>query len=183
MSSSTNVKIVVADPSAIGLLGLAIVTLVASAAKFGLVEGVGLVIPWVIFLGAIAQMIACVNDLKHNNVFGATAFGGYSLFWFGVGMTWLIELGVFGPELQMASDPKSLGAFQRAYAVLGVQRNLRILGVFARLALQENKANYLVHMPRVWRYIQRNLRAPGLQGLKALIDAEFPSPANLNWTV
>ena len=74
-------------------------------------------------------------------------------------------------------------AFQLAYAVLGVQRNLRILGVFARLALQENKANYLVHMPRVWRYIQRNLRAPGLQGLKALIDAEFPSPANLNWTV
>ena len=74
-------------------------------------------------------------------------------------------------------------AFQRAYAVLGVQRNLRILGVFARLALHENKANYLVHMPRVWRYIQRNLRAPGLQGLKALIDAEFPSPANLNWTV
>jgi aminoglycoside/choline kinase family phosphotransferase len=49
--------------------------------------------------------------------------------------------------------------------------------------LQENKANYLVHMPRVWRYIQCNLRAPGLQGLKALIDAEFPSPANLNWTV
>ncbi len=114
MSSSTDVKIVVADPSAIGLLGLAMVTLVASAAKFGMISGLGLVIPWVLFLGATAQMLACVNDLKHNNVFGATAFGGYAFFWYGVGMSWMIQMGTFGAGLQAAADPKAL-----AFAFLG----------------------------------------------------------------
>ncbi len=114
MSSSTDVKIVVADPSAIGLLGLAMVTLVASAAKFGMISGLGLVIPWVLFLGATAQMVACVNDLKHNNIFGATAFGGYAFFWYGVGMSWMIQMGVFGEGMQAAADPKAL-----AFAFLG----------------------------------------------------------------
>jgi len=77
----TKVKVVVADPSAIGLFGLAMVTLVASSQKLGLTEGVSLVLPWAIFLGATAQLLACLNDFKHNNTFGATAFGAYAFFW------------------------------------------------------------------------------------------------------
>lgn len=45
---------VVADLSALGLFGLAMVTLVASSQKLGLTEGVSLVLPWSIFLGATA---------------------------------------------------------------------------------------------------------------------------------
>ena len=71
--NESKVKIVVADPSAIGLFGLAMVTLVASSQKLGLTSGVSLVIPWAIFLGAAAQLVACINDFKHNNHFGATA--------------------------------------------------------------------------------------------------------------
>ena len=47
-------------------------------------------------LGGFAQIFACIHDAKHNNTFGTTAFGAYGLFWLGVGMTWLIQLGVFG---------------------------------------------------------------------------------------
>lgn len=109
MNQNNCVKIEVADPSALGLLGLAMVTLVASANKFGFITGVSLVIPWVVFLGAFAQLIACLNDIKHGNVFGMTAFGGYAFFWFGMAMSWLIQLGVFGEGMKMSADPKAFG--------------------------------------------------------------------------
>lgn len=47
--SQTKVKIVNADPSAMGLFGLAIVTLVASSQKLGITEGLSYAIPWAIF--------------------------------------------------------------------------------------------------------------------------------------
>lgn len=76
-----HVKQVIIDPTAIGLFGLAMVTLVASSQKLGWTENVSGVLPWAIFLGGIAQLIASNYDAKHNNVFGATAFAGYGLFW------------------------------------------------------------------------------------------------------
>lgn len=107
--NESKVKIVVADPSAIGLFGLAMVTLVASSQKLGLTSGVSLVIPWAIFLGACAQLVACINDFKHNNHFGATAFGAYAFFWFAMAMSWMIQNGVFGETLAAAADPKQFG--------------------------------------------------------------------------
>lgn len=103
------VKITTADPSALGLFGLAIVTLVASSQKLGLTSDVSFVIPWAIFLGAFAQLFACINDCKRNNVFGTTAFGGYALFWFAVAMSWMIKGGVFGADLAASVDGKQLG--------------------------------------------------------------------------
>ena len=69
------VRISTADPSAIGLFGLAMVTLVASSQKLGLTSGVSFVLPWAVFLGGFAQLFACIHDAKHNNTFGTTAFG------------------------------------------------------------------------------------------------------------
>lgn len=112
--NENKVKIVTADPSALGLFGLAIITLVASSQKLGLTSGVSYVIPWAIFLGASAQLMASINDFKHNNTFGATAFGAYAFFWYAVGFTWLIQNGVFGPTLAATVDPKQL-----AFAYLG----------------------------------------------------------------
>ncbi|MBF0716217.1 acetate uptake transporter [Gemelliphila palaticanis] len=103
------IKIATADPSALGLFGLAMVTLVASSQKLGITNGVSLVLPWAIFLGGFAQLFACIHDARKQNVFGATAFGGYALFWFGVGTTWLIQNGVFGSTLSKSIDIKQLG--------------------------------------------------------------------------
>jgi succinate-acetate transporter protein len=74
---ATHVRIEVADPSPLGLLGLAMVTLVAASQKLGWTTGLSLAIPWAVFLGGFAQLMACVYDFKHNNLFGATAFGAY----------------------------------------------------------------------------------------------------------
>ncbi|MEG1254605.1 acetate uptake transporter [Clostridium sp.] len=116
----TKVKIVVADPSALGLFGLAMVTLVASSQKLGLTSGVSLILPWAIFLGATAQLFACINDFKHNNTFGATAFGAYAFFWYAIGFTWLIQNGVFGTALAASVDLNQLGFAYVGYLIFTI---------------------------------------------------------------
>ena len=105
----TTCKTVTADPSALGLFGLAMVTLVASSQKLGWTEGLAYVLPWAIFLGAFAQLFASIIDFKKDNVFGATAFGGYAFFWFGVAMSWMIKLGMFGEDVAKNADAHQLG--------------------------------------------------------------------------
>lgn len=67
-------------------------------------------------------------------------------------------------------------AFDTAYAVFGLQRNLRILGVFARLCLRDNKAHYVDLLPRVWRHIQTNLQHPSLADVAGTIATDLPAP-------
>ncbi|NCO85896.1 MAG: phosphotransferase [Rhodobacterales bacterium] len=62
-----------------------------------------------------------------------------------------------------------------AFAVMGVQRNLRILGIFARLARQAGKPRYLDLLPRVWGHIATDLHHPALAPLRPLI-ARLPAP-------
>ena len=75
---------------------------------------------------------------------------------------------------QTRKDPSSVLA---AVACLGLQRNLRILGIFARQARRDGKTRYLDLMPRVWGHIQKNLQHPVLSDLAPLINAEIPAPA------
>ncbi|MFC3630611.1 tRNA (adenosine(37)-N6)-threonylcarbamoyltransferase complex ATPase subunit type 1 TsaE [Paracoccus angustae] len=65
--------------------------------------------------------------------------------------------------------------FRAAYALLGAQRNLRILGIFTRLCLRDGKARYLDFMPRVWGYVRRNLAHPALAPLAQAVAA-LPAP-------
>ena len=92
------VKVVTAEPAAYGLMGLAIVTLVACAVKMGWIvddptvsgnEAALFIVPWAFFFGAIAQFVTALMEFKRNNAFGATAFGAYGMFWFAMGMTWM----------------------------------------------------------------------------------------------
>jgi tRNA threonylcarbamoyl adenosine modification protein YjeE len=65
-------------------------------------------------------------------------------------------------------------SFAHAYAALGAQRNTKILGIFARLARRDGKPIYLQHMPRIWRYLERDLAHPSLAPLKTWYDRHFP---------
>ncbi|MBO1512507.1 MULTISPECIES: acetate uptake transporter [Metabacillus] len=120
IQNTQQVKVTTADPSALGLFGLAMVTFVASSQKLGLTEGLSFILPWAFFLGGIAQLFACVQDAKHNNIFGTTAFGAFGLFWFGVGMSWLIQLGFFGEKLAADADPKQLGVAFIGYLIFSI---------------------------------------------------------------
>ena len=72
--------------------------------------------------------------------------------------------------------------FARSYAVLGAQRATKILGIFVRLDVRDGKPGYLKHIPRILRYLERDLAHPGLAGLKAWYDEHLPpsetSPAS-----
>jgi N-acetylmuramate 1-kinase len=64
--------------------------------------------------------------------------------------------------------------FRYCYAALGAQRNTKILGIFARLAMRDGKTQYLPHIPRIWHYLERNLAHPELAELKAWYDHHLP---------
>lgn len=51
--------------------------------------------------------------------------------------------------------PTDFADFHRAYEWMGLQRNLRILGVFARLSHRDGKHHYLDHIPRVNTYVRQ----------------------------
>ena len=65
--------------------------------------------------------------------------------------------------------------FSALYALIGAQRALRILGIFARLCLQGGKAQYVDLIPRTWATLQRNLVHPALAGLARAAGA-LPAP-------
>ncbi|MFO1131590.1 MAG: tRNA (adenosine(37)-N6)-threonylcarbamoyltransferase complex ATPase subunit type 1 TsaE [Hyphomicrobiales bacterium] len=64
--------------------------------------------------------------------------------------------------------------FGVAYAILGAQRATKILGIFARLSKRDGKHGYLRHIPRVSRYLERNLAHPRLAGLRRWFDTHLP---------
>lgn len=63
-----------------------------------------------------------------------------------------------------------------ALAVLGAQRNLRILGVFARLSLHFGKPGYVALIPRVWGHLAGDLAHPALAPLAAVLRPILPEP-------
>lgn len=75
-----------------------------------------------------------------------------------------------------AATDSDRSLFESAYHCLGVQRNLRILGVFARLCLRDGKAQYIDLMPRVWAHLQRDLDHPALASLAHALRAILPAP-------
>lgn len=67
-------------------------------------------------------------------------------------------------------------SFRTAYHLLGAQRNLRILGVFARLCVRDGKAWYVDMIPRVWNLLQRDLAHPALAPVRPDLDT-LPAPS------
>ncbi|MEL7282211.1 MAG: phosphotransferase [Pseudomonadota bacterium] len=67
-------------------------------------------------------------------------------------------------------------SFETAYALLGLQRNLRIIGVFARLCLRDAKTHYLDMIPRVWAHMTRDLERACLPKLETDLLADLPVP-------
>ena len=60
------------------------------------------------------------------------------------------------------------------YALLGAQRNTKIIGIFTRLWKRDGKDRYLDFLPRMWGLLERDLTHPGLASLKAWFDATIP---------
>ena len=73
-------------------------------------------------------------------------------------------------------NPQDRDIFRASYALLGLQRNLRILGVFARLSMRNGKAQYVDLIPRVWAHVKTNLKHPALSAIVPILEDALPSP-------
>lgn len=69
------------------------------------------------------------------------------------------------------ADPERLRA---ACAILGAQRNTKILGIFTRLWRRDGKPQYLALQGRVWRHLEQDLAHPALAPVRAWFDAAVP---------
>ena len=90
------------------------------------------------------------------------------------------------PELERAMLERYLAGrphldreeFLPDYSALAALNAARILGpVFARQVVAFGRPRYLAFMPRTWRYLERNLQAPGATGLKRWFDRHVPPEA------
>ena len=106
-------KIMLSDPTALGVFGLSMVTFIAASQKMGWTSGSAYLIPWALCLGSVAQIWAASIDFKKNNYFGAIVLGAYGLFWVAVTVHWMIQNGWFG-EVSSTADPR-----QFAFACFG----------------------------------------------------------------
>ncbi|PZU09286.1 phosphotransferase [Sphingomonas sp.] len=78
------------------------------------------------------------------------------------------------PELETAMLAAYGPVDPAAYALLGAQRNAKILGIFTRLWKRDGKPRYLAYQPRVWAYLERDLAHPALAPVKAWFDRAVP---------
>ncbi|UZW56808.1 phosphotransferase [Sphingobium sp. JS3065] len=65
--------------------------------------------------------------------------------------------------------------FDAAYAVLGAQRNAKIIGIFTRLWKRDGKPRYLTYLPRMWDLLERDLAHPALAPVAAWFAANIPA--------
>ena len=76
--------------------------------------------------------------------------------------------------------------FAAHYALLGAQRNTKIIGIFTRLWKRDGKERYLSFLPRMWGLLERDLAHPDLAPIKIWFDTHIPSdirhkmPSDLN---
>ena len=69
-------------------------------------------------------------------------------------------------------DPNQL---EKELAFYSVQRNLKILGIFSRLNLRDNKSKYMQYNDNAWKYIESNLNNPTMSDLKVWLKKILPN--------
>lgn len=88
----------------------------------------------------------------------------------GLTLDWLIRYWEKARRAGLPVHP-DFAAFHRDYEWMGVQRHVKVLGIFARLWHRDGKDGYLADMPRVARYLRRACeRYRDLAPLARLLD-------------
>ncbi len=97
-------------------------------------------------------------------------------------MDWLIR---YWEKARKAGLPvhADFGEFYRNYELMGVQRHIKVLGIFARLYHRDGKEGYLKDMPLVMDYLRRACeRYLDLKPLLNLLDELEPQEKQVGYT-
>ena len=65
--------------------------------------------------------------------------------------------------------------FKDSYSLMAVQRHTKVIGIFVRLFVRDNKNRYLKFIPFVWQLLEKHLDKPLLKRYKTWLDTYIPS--------
>ncbi len=81
---------------------------------------------------------------------------------------------VFNFYLNANKVELDLSEFKNDFDILSVLRNLKIIGIFTRLAKRDKKYNYLKLIPYTWKLIENRIKTnKNFNDLKLLLDKNF----------
>ena len=70
--------------------------------------------------------------------------------------------------------------FKNDFKILSVLRNFKIIGIFTRLSIRDNKHKYLKFIPYAWRLIKlRTNNNPNFNDLNKLLSKYFSKQINI----
>tara|TARA_R100001244_G_scaffold20643_9_gene21710 strand:+ start:30532 stop:31518 length:987 start_codon:yes stop_codon:yes gene_type:complete len=72
-------------------------------------------------------------------------------------------------------DDAAAEIFRGHYAILGAQRNTKIIGIFTRLSERDGKQRYLDFLPRMWRLLEKDLQHPALAPMTKWFERNIPA--------
>jgi len=81
----------------------------------------------------------------------------------------------FSARPGLADPGPARDAFEAVFAILAAQRHAKVIGIFTRLCLRDEKPDYLRHIPRLWRLLETKLQDPAMAGLKDWFDEHVPN--------
>jgi hypothetical protein len=110
-----------ANPAPFGLMAFGLTTVLLNLHNAGLFGMNTMILAMGVFYGGVAQVIACIQEYKKNNTFGATAFGSYGLFW-------LTFVGIFAFPKWMGVEAPTATAVGWYLFMWGVFTGLMFIG-------------------------------------------------------
>jgi uncharacterized protein len=120
-----------ANPGALGLGAFALTTFLLSLVNAGIIPAasIGVVLPMAFFYGGLAQVLAGMWEFKTGNIFGATCFTSFGMFWLGVGLLKILEkIGVVAavPPVGLAMFLGAWGLFT-LYATVAAAKGAKVV--------------------------------------------------------
>jgi len=81
---------------------------------------------------------------------------------------------IYNYYLKLNKNKIHAGFLLNDFEILSVIRNMKIIGIFARLAVRDKKKTYLKLIPHAWKLIELRMQNNQIfDGLKRLMDINF----------
>ena len=82
---------------------------------------------------------------------------------------------IFSYYLKLNKNKVNQATLLNDFEILSVLRNMKIIGIFTRLAVRDKKKTYLKLIPYAWKLIELRMQNNRIfDGLKRLLDINFP---------
>ena len=82
---------------------------------------------------------------------------------------------IYKSYFNLNKKKKNKTKFKNDFEILSVLRNLKVIGIFARLAQRDNKKKYLKLIPYTWKLIENRLNNNNVFiDLKKELEDNFP---------